>query len=124
MALKTAGKVAWQITRAGLPGCQYEDTHREANEIALWATKKMADKHTKDIVTFCFTEIIEGPDSLLATNKGDKTPVAALLSRFDLDCFSPLNSCFFFSVFVLNFKAPDSQHVDFGRREESHAFQA
>ena len=96
MALKPAGKVAWQISRAGLPGCQYEDTHREANEIALWATKKMADEHTKDIVTFCFTEIIEGPDSLLVTNKGDKTPVAALLSRFDLDCFSPLNSCFFF----------------------------
>ena len=95
MALKPAGKVAWQIIRAGLPGCQYEDTHREANEIALWATKKMADEHTKDIVTFCFTEIIEGPDSLLVTNKGDKKPVAALLSRFDLDCFSPLNSCFF-----------------------------
>ena len=98
MALKPAGKVAWQIIRAGLPGCQYEDTHREANEIALWATKKMADEHTKDIVTFCFTEIIEGPDSLLVTNKGDKTPVAALLSRFDLDCFFPLNSCFFLYV--------------------------
>ena len=110
--------------RAGLPGCQYQmsDT-REANENALWATEKMADEHTKDVVTFCFTEIIEGPDSLLVTNKGDKTPVAALLSRFDLDCFFPLNSCFF-SMFVLNFKAPYSQHVDFGRREESHAFQA
>ena len=30
----------------------------------------------------------------------------------------------FFSVFVLNFKAPYSQHVDFGRGDESHAFQA
>ena len=94
MALKPAGKVAWRIIRAGLPGCQYDDTHREGNEIALWATRKMADEHTKDIVTFCFTEIIEGPDSLLVTNKGDKTPVAALLSRFDLDCLSPLNSFF------------------------------
>lgn len=55
----------------------------------------MTDEHTKDVVTFCFTEIIEGPDSLLVTNKSDKTPVAALLSRFDLDCFFPLNSCFF-----------------------------
>ena len=85
--------------RAGLPGCQYQmsDT-REANENALWATEKMADEHTKDVVTFCFTEIIEGPDSLLVTNKGDKTPVAALLSRFELDCFFPLNSCFFLYV--------------------------
>eukprot|EP00435_Cladocopium_sp_Y103_P075762 s119_g64.t1 len=67
-----AGKVAWQITRASLPGCQYEMSQtQEANEtIALWAMEKLADEHTKDVVTFCFTEIIEGPDSLLVTNKG------------------------------------------------------
>ena len=83
MALRDAAsnmQVAWHMTRACLPGKQYQMSHtREANAIAKWVTEKLDEQCTKDAVTFCFTDIIEGPGSLLVMNKGQKTPVAALL---------------------------------------------
>jgi hypothetical protein len=123
MALKPAGKVAWQIGPACLDVSTKCQTPEKPMRMLFGRQRRWLMSTQRTLSRFASPRSSKGQTACWSRTKVTKHLWLRYLADLIWIAFSPLIPVFF-SMFVLNFKAPYSQHVDFGRRDESHAFQA